>query len=53
MNGFNSLKYLQHFNAHTFYQKKEKENKKEENIQFTTFCNTFNISKPFGLAQGK
>ena len=53
MNGFNSLKHLQHFNEHDYYQKKEKENKKEENIRLTIFCNTFNITKPFGLAEGK
>ena len=30
-------------------EKKEKEKKKEVNIQFTTFCNRCNITKPFEL----
>ena len=33
-------------------QKKEKETQKEENIQFITFRNIFNITKPFELARG-
>ena len=37
---------VQCFDAHS-------NQKKEENIQFTNFNNTFNISKPFELAQGK
>ena len=36
MNRLNSSKHEQHFDAHSSNQKKEKEKKKEENIQFTT-----------------
>ena len=52
MNSLNSLKNVQHFDACNSNQKKEIENKKE-NIQFTTFRNTCNITKPFELARGK
>ena len=50
MNSLNSLKLVQHFNAHNSNQRKEKEIKK--NIQFTTFRCTCNSTKPFEVAQG-
>ena len=34
-------------------KRNKRKNKKEEDIQFTTFCNTCNITKPFDLARGK
>ena len=39
MNRLNSLKHVQHSDAHNSNQKKEKEKKKKENILFTTFWN--------------
>ena len=48
MNRLNSMKHMQHFDACNSNQKGEKE-KKKESIQFTTFCNTGNITKPFVL----
>ena len=51
MNRLNSLKLVQHFNAHNSNQRKEKEIKKE-NIQFTTFRCTCNSTKPFEVARG-
>ena len=39
MNRFDSLKQVHHLDTNNFNQKKENE-KKRENIQFTTFCNT-------------
>ena len=53
MRRLNSLKHLQHFDAHNSNQKEEKEKKKEENIKCTTFRNKCNIAKPFELAEGK
>ena len=37
MNRFNSLKQVQHFDAHNSNPKKEKEKKKEKSIQFNFF----------------
>ena len=48
MNRLNSMKHMQRFDACNSNQKGEKE-KKKESIQFTTFCNTGNVSKPFVL----
>ena len=53
MNKHDSLKHVQNFDAHNSIKKKGKEKKKEENIQFTAFRNTCNITKTFQLAQGK
>ena len=53
MRRLNSLKHVQHFDAHNSNQKEEKEKKKEENIKCTTFHNKCNITKPFELAEGK
>ena len=50
MNELTSLKHVQHFDACNSNQKKEIEIK--ESIQFTTFRNTCNITKPFELARG-
>ena len=36
MNRLNSSKHVQHFDISNSIQKKEKEKKREENIQFTT-----------------
>ena len=42
----------QYFDAHNPDQKKEMQKKKEENIQFTIFRNTCNITKHFELTRG-
>ena len=44
MNGTNSLKHVQHFDAHNSNQNQEKERKKEENIQFITLRNACYIT---------
>ena len=44
MNGFDSLKYFQHFDLHNFNEKKRKKQKKKI-IQFETFQNTSSIIK--------
>ena len=51
MNELTSLKHVQHFHVCNSNQKKEIEIK--ESIQFTTFRNTCNITKPSVLARGK
>ena len=48
MNRLNSLKHVQNFNAYSSNHNKEKE--KKENSQFTTLCNTSNITAPSELA---
>ena len=52
MKRLNFFKHVQHFDISNSIQKKEKEKKREENIQFTTFRNMCNIATPFELARG-
>ena len=47
-----SLKQMQHYDVHNFNQKKGKEKNKEENIQFTNFSNTCNLTNTFESAHG-
>ena len=46
MTRFNFLKHVQHCDAHTSTRKNEKE-KKDKNIQITSFWNTCNIMTYF------